>query len=113
MGRDTPLITVLMATYNGMPFLPDQVTSILDQGGVRVELFVSDDQSADGTWEWLQGKARDDTRIRLLPRVHSSGVMPQTSTALCAASISRDVTSSHSPTRTTSGHRESSHIRQR
>ncbi|MGI8870563.1 MAG: glycosyltransferase [Mycobacteriales bacterium] len=73
MGRDTPLITVLMATYNGMPFLPDQVTSILDQGGVRVELFVSDDQSADGTWEWLQGKARDDTRIRLLPRVHSSG----------------------------------------
>lgn len=73
MATDTPAVTVLLATYNGMPFLPEQVASILDQRDVDVELVVSDDQSIDGSWEWLQGLAANETGITLLPRVAPSG----------------------------------------
>jgi len=73
MPIDEPSVTVLMATFNGMPYLLDQVTSILNQVGVDVHLLVSDDQSSDGTWEWLLGKAADDSRVQLLPRIEPSG----------------------------------------
>lgn len=68
-----PAVTVLMATYNGMPYLPEQVQSILDQEGVDVRLVVSDDESEDGTWEWLTQKAAAGSRLVLLPRIEPSG----------------------------------------
>lgn len=68
-----PNVTVLMATYNGVRYLPEQVDSILNQAGVNVHLVVSDDQSGDGTWEWLVDKAAADTRVLLLPRIEPSG----------------------------------------
>ncbi|HEY3736236.1 MAG TPA: glycosyltransferase [Jatrophihabitans sp.] len=64
----TAVVTVLMATYNGRDWLPEQAASILDQEGVQVRLVVSDDGSDDGTWEWLQELAAGDARVRLLPR---------------------------------------------
>jgi rhamnosyltransferase len=63
-----PAVTVLLATYNGLPWLPDQVATILDQQGVVVELVVSDDGSDDGTWEWLQDLSEREARVRLLER---------------------------------------------
>ena len=39
-GSAKPAVTVLMATYNGMPWVPEQVTSILAQEGVDVTLVV-------------------------------------------------------------------------
>lgn len=69
----TPAITVLMATYNGRQWLPDQVASILGQEGVEVRLVVSDDGSDDGTWQWLQQLAAEDARVRLLPQQQRLG----------------------------------------
>jgi rhamnosyltransferase len=69
---EAALVTVLMATYNGMPWLDAQVSSILDQRGVRVELVVSDDGSEDGTREWLAALAETDGRVHLLGRAHSA-----------------------------------------
>jgi rhamnosyltransferase len=66
--KEEALVTVLMATYNGTPWLGAQVSSILDQRGVRVELVVSDDGSEDGTWEWLEALAESDERVHLLGR---------------------------------------------
>jgi rhamnosyltransferase len=62
-----------MATRNGHRWLRDQVDSVLGQIGVEIELWVSDDGSTDGTWEWLQGEAVRDARVRLLPRLAPSG----------------------------------------
>lgn len=42
-------IAVLMSTYNGEAYLPEQLDSIFAQEGVEVELFVRDDGSTDGT----------------------------------------------------------------
>lgn len=59
-------VVVLLASYNGLAWLPEQLDSILSQTGVELEVVVSDDVSTDGTWQWWQGRAADDSRIRLL-----------------------------------------------
>lgn len=62
-----PVVAVLMATHNGMPWLPDQVDSILNQTGADVRLFVSDDASTDNSTEWVTELTRRDKRVVLLP----------------------------------------------
>lgn len=61
-------VVVLLASYNGLAWLPAQLDSILSQTGVEVEVVVSDDVSSDGTWQWWQERAAADPRIRLLPQ---------------------------------------------
>jgi len=46
---DKPVVTVLLATCNGLPWIGEQVRSILEQEHVSVEIVVSDDMSTDGT----------------------------------------------------------------
>lgn len=62
-----PTVAVLLATYNGMSWIAQQVASILSQTGVKVKLFASDDQSTDGTKEWLISLACQDPRVVVLP----------------------------------------------
>jgi rhamnosyltransferase len=66
-------VAVLMATYNGLTWLPEQVESILGQEEVHVRLFVSDDLSTDGTWEWLQEVEAREDRVTLLPQTIKFG----------------------------------------
>lgn len=56
-----------MATYNGMPWIDEQIDSILEQTGVEVVIRISDDGSWDGTREHLVERAARDPRIELLP----------------------------------------------
>ncbi|MDD4913011.1 MAG: glycosyltransferase [Sideroxydans sp.] len=60
-------IDVLLATHNGQRWLPAQLESILGQVDVSVRVWISDDNSTDGTLEWLKEQAKTETRIRLLP----------------------------------------------
>ena len=66
-------VAVLLATFNGLRWLPAQVNSILEQTEVDVLLFISDDLSTDGTWDWLQELATQDSRITLLPQTRKFG----------------------------------------
>ncbi len=66
-------VAILMATYNGLNFLPEQVNSILDQVGIEISLHISDDGSSDGTHEWLQNLAKAESRVVLLPSVERMG----------------------------------------
>ncbi len=68
-----PRVVVLLATYDGLRWLGEQVDSILAQEGVALELVVSDDMSSDGTWEWLQDRALSEPRLVLLPRERAGG----------------------------------------
>lgn len=56
---------VLMATYNGEKYIKDQITSILNQRGVRIALCISDDGSTDNTTNII--RSYDDKRIFILP----------------------------------------------
>jgi rhamnosyltransferase len=51
-------VAVLMATYNGAPWLAEQLDSVARQAGVAVRLLVSDDESTDGTRSILQDWAQ-------------------------------------------------------
>ena len=62
-----PLVAILLATHNGVRYLNEELQSIIAQEGVRVRVFVSDDQSTDGTWERLQEWSKN-TNVSLLTR---------------------------------------------
>lgn len=47
-GRSSDL-TILMATYEGEPFLGPQIESFANQDGANIHLVVSDDSKSDGT----------------------------------------------------------------
>ena len=68
-----PRVAVLLATYNGRKFIASQVRTLLNQALCVVNIWVSDDQSTDGTWEWLCERADIESRIFLLPRVERFG----------------------------------------
>lgn len=61
-----PHVRVLLATYNGAPWLDEQLESTASQQGVRVTLVASDDSSSDGTMEVLKRWA-SRVAIEILP----------------------------------------------
>ncbi|MDP9902195.1 glycosyltransferase [Variovorax ginsengisoli] len=71
--KDRPSVLVLMATYNGAPWVRAQVDSIMSQKGVDVHLVISDDRSKDGTVSMLQTIFGSDTRVEIREREKSSG----------------------------------------
>lgn len=63
---DLPSVAVCLAAYNGRLWLPEQVDSIFAQTGVAVTLFVSVDQSSDGTEAWVDQASHNNPRIVVL-----------------------------------------------
>jgi glycosyltransferase involved in cell wall biosynthesis len=60
-----------MATYNGAPFVLEQVVSILSQIGEADELVVVDDASTDDTLEVL--RRVNDSRVRVIESAQNAG----------------------------------------
>jgi glycosyltransferase involved in cell wall biosynthesis len=54
---------VLMPVFQGMPYLPSAVSSVLDQTGVEFELWIRDDGSTDGSREYL--RTLKDRRVKV------------------------------------------------
>ena len=71
--NDQPNVVVLMATYNGSPWLEQQIYSVLKQVNVNVKLVISDDNSNDDTPAHLKSFAEKDQRIMILPRIARLG----------------------------------------
>ena len=47
-------MAVLLAIFNGVQYLQEQLESILNQEHVAVEVFVSVDASSDGSEQWIE-----------------------------------------------------------
>lgn len=62
-----PKVAVLLAAYNGMQWIEEQVNSILNQQGVAVTLFFSVDLSTDGTDQWVKNLAEKHSNVVMLP----------------------------------------------
>jgi len=73
MSSCTPKIAICLAAYNGKDWLAEQLDSIFAQEGVEVNIIVSVDQSADGTEEWFNARAKVESRITLLPHGYNFG----------------------------------------
>jgi glycosyltransferase involved in cell wall biosynthesis len=59
----TPLVSIVIPVYNGMPFLRDALDCALGQTYANLEIVVIENNSADGTAEYLQGVADDRLRV--------------------------------------------------
>lgn len=70
----TPLVSVVVPSYNSVEFIQATMESILGQTFSDFELVVSDHSSTDGTWEALQ-RFSTDPRVRLT-RLPSGGGAP-------------------------------------
>lgn len=70
MNNPAPLgpITVLITTYNAMPYLPRAVNSILCQSYPELEVLLVDDGSTDDTATYLD--TLTDSRIRVIHAPH-------------------------------------------
>ncbi len=62
-----------MATHNGIQWLGEQIESILNQINVNVTIFISDDNSYDGTFDYLSALAKKNRQVILLPKAKSFG----------------------------------------
>ena len=78
-----PQLTVLMTVYNGMPYLPHAIESVLTQSFNDFELLVVDDGSSDGSSDILCGY--DDPRLRLLRNEANVGQTASLNFGLAAA----------------------------
>ena len=59
----SPRVAVVMTVYNGMPYLPEAVKSILDQTYTDFEFLIINDGSSDGTEQFLASLT--DPRVRV------------------------------------------------
>jgi len=67
----SPQATVLMTVYNGLPFLPHAIESVLNQTFTDFEFLIIDDASTDGSLSCI--RSYGDTRIRLIRNEHNLG----------------------------------------
>lgn len=67
---ETPLVSVVMAVYDGAQFIAEAIASVLAQSHGRLELIVVDDGSRDATAAIVRGLMADDRRVRLIERAH-------------------------------------------
>jgi rhamnosyltransferase len=67
VSNKIPSVVVLLSAYNGIKWIEEQITSILSQKNISIEIFISIDLSNDRTYEWCQNLAGENTHIKVLP----------------------------------------------
>ena len=81
----SPLISIVMATYNGEKYLREQVDSLLAQSYPTLEFIFVDDASSDSSLAILQEYASQDERIRLVTNPENKGLLATFETGIRAA----------------------------
>lgn len=73
--NSSPLVSVVMATYNGEKYINLQIDSILKQTYQNIELIIVDDCSTDHTRELVREYCRKDSRVSLVCSERNRGVI--------------------------------------
>ena len=63
MSEDSPLVSVVMINYNGLPWLQQSVESVLASADVELELVVADDCSTDDSRSYLANLAESNPQV--------------------------------------------------
>jgi len=59
-----PIVSIVIPTHNCLDYLPKAIESIFDQRLSNIEILIIDDNSSDGTWQWLQDMKAKHPQIR-------------------------------------------------
>ena len=68
-----PDVSVAIACYNAMPYLPEAIDSALHQRGVTVEVLIVDDHGSDGSLAYARQRAASDPRVRVFQTPENQG----------------------------------------
>lgn len=68
----TPLVSVVMATFNGERFIREAIESVVNQTFESFEFIIVDDGSTDNTATLVKGI--EDTRIKYIKKDYNSGI---------------------------------------
>lgn len=71
-----PLVSVVMATYQGEKYLKIQIESLLAQDYPNLEFIWVDDASTDQSLSILKAYASQDGRIHILENLKTKAIMP-------------------------------------
>lgn len=85
----SPLVWILLPTYNGARFVGEQIASIQQQSVGRWRLLVRDDGSTDAVRDVVDRIARSDARIERLADAPANGGVVANVSALMAAAQQR------------------------
>lgn len=86
MSKDSPVISVVMPTYQRAAMMRRAIASVQEQSYANWELIVSDDEVPGAeAWELLQGLAAEDERIRIFQHHGSSGQIENNNHAMTQA----------------------------
>ena len=67
-------VAVCLLTYNHVDVVESTINSILNQSISGYEIVLSDDCSTDGTWEYIQALAANDSRIKVVRTPRNMGM---------------------------------------
>lgn len=81
MSDRTPAVSICLPNLNTRPFLEERMKSIYAQSLEDWELIISDNQSDDGAWEYLQAVAANDARVTAA-QAPRKGLYPNWNTCL-------------------------------
>ena len=85
-----PEVTVILPTFNERQSLPRVIPEIHGAlRGIPHEVLVVDDNSPDGTWQWVLEAQRADPRLRLLRRMANPGLSAAVLEGFAAARADR------------------------
>ncbi|MBO41523.1 MAG: hypothetical protein CMJ04_00795 [Pelagibacteraceae bacterium] len=73
MKNINPLVSVIIPSYNGLPFLKDAIKSVLEQTYKNFELIIVDDSSKDNTREYVLNLIKKDKRIKYVKTPKNTG----------------------------------------
>lgn len=71
--KDMPLVSIYIPTYNRLQLLTRALDSVRKQSYKNIEIIVVDDNSGDGTQDYLAGVALLDHRIKYILKEVNSG----------------------------------------
>ena len=73
MKNINPLVSVIIPSYNGLPFLKDAIKSVLEQTYKNFELIIVDDSSEDNTYGYILSLIKKDKRIKYFKTPKNTG----------------------------------------
>jgi rhamnosyltransferase len=65
--NNKPRVAILLAAFNGIDWIEEQINSILNQEDVNIEIFISVDLSIDGTYELCKSLEKKNKSVIILP----------------------------------------------
>lgn len=84
-GSPSPLVSIIIPTYNRKPYLKEALESVFNQTHRNLEVIIVDDASTDGTAELVEELIADEPRARLIRKDRNQGACHSRNLGLDAA----------------------------